>query len=83
MTQIVFLDIDRSKIGAYRAMRIFMACRAFAQRMWPNPTVVCQAVYRDYERVGWTFYVQTKPQEMLLRGYHADLMRKTAGWQFD
>lgn len=83
MKQTVFLEIERNKIGAYRASRIYMACRAFVQRMCPGGVEVAHAVYQDHERVGWNFYVHTKPQAMLLRGYHAEVMRKTAGWQYD
>ena len=83
MTHTVYLDINRSKIGAYRASRIFMACRSYVQRLCQTRAQVSQAVYRDYERVGWYFYTQTERQAILLCEYYADVMRKTAGWQID
>lgn len=68
-----FLSINRAVIGASRAAWIFTGCRYAAQRLDPHCQI--QAVYRDYERVGWTFVMKDQLAAMRLHLCHAALMQ--------
>ncbi|GGC55860.1 hypothetical protein GCM10011504_37770 [Siccirubricoccus deserti] len=68
----VFLSIDRSQIGAWRAARVFQCCRAFAHRIAPRCFI--QARYVDHERVGWDFQMPNQGTALALRLFHKRLM---------
>jgi hypothetical protein len=61
----VHLPIGRTIIGARRAAWVFQGCRYAAQRL--DPAVQIQAVYKDYERVGWQFLVKDRLTAIRLR----------------
>ena len=73
MTTSVFLHIDRSEIGAWRASRIYMACRWFARTTAPSCEIA--AKYIDHERVGWTFWMPTPESRDELIAYYDMIMR--------
>lgn len=73
MTLPIFLSINRAEIGAWRASRIFMACRWFAQTVAPNCEI--QARYISHERVGWTFWMPTAETRDKLLAYYEMIMR--------
>ncbi|MCX7380985.1 MAG: hypothetical protein NT133_06095 [Alphaproteobacteria bacterium] len=70
----VTLSINESEIGAFRAHRLFQACRAFAQRI--DPQCYIMADFVDFERVGWTFDMPSSTAAFKLRVYHDTIMRK-------
>ena len=70
----VSLIINENEIDAYRAHRIFMACRSYAQRAAPGCHI--QADYVNHERVGWTFEMPTKTAAFQLRLYHDTIKSK-------
>jgi len=69
----VRLDINRARIGAYRAMRVFQACRAFAHSI--NPACHIEAIYEDYERTGWRFAMPNRIAALRLRTFHERVMQ--------
>lgn len=74
MTQSIFLHINRSEIGSWRASRVFLACRAFAETIAPNCDI--QAEYAaSHERVGWTFFMPTDGTRDKLLAYYSTIMR--------
>lgn len=68
----IHLPIDRSLIGARRAAHVFMACHFAARRL--DAAVRIQADYRNYERVGWTFYVKDNLTALRLALCHRAVM---------
>jgi hypothetical protein len=70
----VRLTIDRSQIGAYRAMRVFQSCRAYAQCIAPGCYIM--AVYENHERVGWMFEMPGQMVAMRLRLFHLNAMQR-------
>lgn len=73
MTKPIFLHINRAEIGAWRASRVFMACRWFARTIAPNCDI--QAKYTDYERVGWAFCMPTEDTRDKLLAYYSMIMQ--------
>jgi hypothetical protein len=67
-----FLEIDRSKIGAWQAQMMFQCCRAFAHSL--SPYCDMMARYVDHERVGWDFDLPTPEMAASLLAYHQHLM---------
>lgn len=73
----IFLSIDRGKIGAWRASRIYMACRWFALTVDPNCDI--QAKYDvDHQRIGWTFSMRTADGRKELHEYYSMIMQAPA-----
>lgn len=70
----VSLTINEAEIGAYRAHRIFQACRAFAQHI--DPRCYIMADYVDHQRIGWTFDMPSSTAAFRLRAYHDTIMRQ-------
>ena len=70
----IFLPIGQAYFDAWRCHRLFSACRSFAQHLDPNMTA--QAVYRDYERLGWTFHLTTIEARDRLAAFHDGLRGK-------
>lgn len=68
----VFLPINRAEIGAWRAARIFQACRAFAREIAPRCEI--GARYEERERIGWAFTMPSEPAAEALRQYHRRVM---------
>lgn len=67
----IFLPIGQAHLDPWRSHRMFSACRSFAQQI--DPAMTAQAVYQDYERQGWTFYLTTVEARDQLAAFHDQL----------
>lgn len=76
MVENVFLEINENNIGKYRADRIFVTCRSFAQKIAPRCYIMAR--YENNQRVGWSFEMPTKMAALQLRLYHDKLKKQPA-----
>jgi hypothetical protein len=71
---VVQVEMSRAKLGDAQFERIFALCRAAADELAPGVAIV-EAIYKDYERIGYEFRFPTKLAEIRFRLCHEAVMR--------
>jgi hypothetical protein len=68
----LFLTIDSSIIGDWRAAQVFTACRAYAHYIAPHCEIMAE--YENRQRIGWRFWMPTPATRAALLDYYQRIM---------